>query len=85
MEPAHAKHPTSGRDALTRVLKQINAIADQVARGRDQRARRFLDELIREQMRYSETEHAVKSLCNIAQRCADMFRSDFEQVALRGR
>ncbi len=65
------------------VKKQIAAIAQAVSEGRDARARKFLRELIQEQTLSSSGEsYAVKSLCNIAKRCADMFRIDFEVVCL---
>jgi tetratricopeptide (TPR) repeat protein len=81
-DTVYSRPPVSGRDAMNRALKQIDGIAQAVAKGKDRDARRFLDHLIREQSRYSATQHALKSLCNIAQRCADMFRPDFERVAL---
>lgn len=65
------------------VKKQIAAIAQAVSEGRDARAEKFLRELIQEQTLSSGGEsYAVKSLCNIAKRCADMFRIDFEVVCL---
>jgi tetratricopeptide (TPR) repeat protein len=70
-------------DALVRVKKQIAAIAQVVSMGNDSKAKKFLRELIQEQTSFSGGEsHAVKSLCNIAQRCADMFRVDFEAECL---
>ncbi len=65
-----------------RALRQITAIAEAVAEGRDAKARRFLRDLVRSQQSDAEVGHAVKSLCNIAQRCAEMFRPDFERVCL---
>jgi tetratricopeptide (TPR) repeat protein len=74
---------TKSREAYEQVKKQIASIAESVSKGRDARARRFLGELIREQTSFSGGEnYAVKSLCNVAQRCADMFRTDFEAVCL---
>lgn len=71
------------QDALDRVEKQINAIAQAVSEGRDAKAEKFLRELIQEQISFSGGEsYVVKSLCNIAQRCADMFRMDFEVFCL---
>jgi tetratricopeptide (TPR) repeat protein len=70
-------------EALKRAEKQIAAIAKAVSKGRDAKAEKFLNELIRQQTSFSGGEsHVVKSLCNIAQRCADMFRMDFEVVCL---
>ena len=66
-----------------KVKKQINAVTDAVSQGHDAKAEKFLRELVQEQISYSGGEsHAVKSLCNIAQRCADMFRMDFEVLCL---
>ena len=66
-----------------RVKKQITAIAEAVSQGNDNKAEKFLRELIRKQISSSGGEsYAVKSLCNIAQRCADMFRTDFEVICL---
>ncbi|HKZ39593.1 MAG TPA: hypothetical protein VJ044_01450, partial [Candidatus Hodarchaeales archaeon] len=65
------------------VKKQITAIAEAVSQGNDNKAEKFLRELIQQQISSSGGEgHAVKSLCNIAQRCADMFRTDFEVICL---
>jgi len=63
-------------------LKQVNAIARAVASGHDIKARKFLRELIAVQARSRDTSYAVKSLCNIAQRCAEMYRVDFERECL---
>jgi len=71
------------RRIFKRVEKQIAAIAEAVSTGHDINAEKFLRELIREQTSLSGGEdYAVKSLCNIAQRCADMFRMDFEAICL---
>ncbi len=81
--PDQPERMMSDREAFERVKKQIDAIAQAISEGRDARAKKFLDELIREQTSCSGGEtHAVKSLCNIAQRCADMFRMDLEFVCL---
>jgi tetratricopeptide (TPR) repeat protein len=73
----------SVREAFSRVEKQIAAIAQAVSEGRDAKADKFLRELIREQTSFSDgVSYAVKSLCNIAKQCADMFRSDFEVICL---
>ncbi|NOG55043.1 MAG: tetratricopeptide repeat protein [Planctomycetes bacterium] len=64
-------------------MRQLRAIADCVGRGDDATAHRYLRELISEQLSYKHGEkHAVKSLCNIAQHCAEMYRTDFEHTCL---
>ncbi len=69
---------------LERALRQVVAIAAAVAKGHDAKARRYLNDLVAAQMAYSGgTEHAVKSLCNIAHQCAEMFRTDFEYECLQ--
>lgn len=71
------------KDALDRALKQVDAVAEQVALGRDAHAERFLRQLIQSQLKMEGgDEYAIKSLCNIAKRCADMFRTDFERECL---
>ncbi len=77
--------PTAGAlEMFERAKKQIDAIALAVSQGHDARAERFLRELIQEQTLSSGGEnYAVKSLCNIAKQCADMFRTDFEEICLK--
>ncbi len=66
-----------------RVKKQIESISLAVSQGHDTKAERFLRQLVQQQTSLSGGEiYAVKSLCNIAQRCADMFRTDFEVVCI---
>ena len=66
-----------------RVEKQVTAIAKAVSEGHDAKAEMFLRQLIQQQTSFSGGEsYAVKSLCNIAQRCADMLRIDFELICL---
>ncbi len=60
---------------LKTALSQIEAIQHELAAGRDANAARYLTELVEAQ----RPEHAVKSLCNVASRCHDMFRADFEK------
>lgn len=73
----------SDYEVYTRVKKQISAIAQAVSQGQDRNAEKFLRELIREQTSSIGGEtYAVMSLCNIAKRCADMFRMDFEIICL---
>lgn len=70
----------SASERRDRALTQVDAIIEQVSRGNDLRAQKFLNELIRDQE--DQTEHLVKSLCNIAQRCKEIFRHDFERECL---
>jgi tetratricopeptide (TPR) repeat protein len=73
----------STHEAFERVKKQIAAIAESVSQGNDAKAEKFLRDLIDEQTSFSRGENfAVKSLCNIAQQCAEMFRMDFEKICL---
>ena len=65
------------------VKKEIATIALAVSQGHDAKAKLFLKQLIEKQTSASDSKvYAVKSLCNIAQRCADMFRMDFEIACL---
>ena len=65
-------HRDSG--GLERVLKEIESIAAAVARGDDTNAERYLTELVSRQTGESDVYmHAVKSLCNIAKKCAELF------------
>jgi tetratricopeptide (TPR) repeat protein len=76
-------HASSHEEYLT-VKREIAAIAQAVSQGRDSKAERFLRQLIERQTSFQGGESfAVKSLCNIAQRCADMFRMDFEALCLK--
>ena len=72
----------AGREALESVIKQVNAIADAVSDGKDHQAQKFLRQLVDAQEGRGDREYAVKTLCNIAQRCAVMFRADFERLCL---
>jgi tetratricopeptide (TPR) repeat protein len=73
----------SSREEYLNVTKQIAAIAEAVSQGHDAKAEKFLRELIQRQTSFVGGEsYAVKSLCNVAQRCADMFRMDFEALCL---
>ncbi len=74
---------TDPRIRFKQAIKQIEAITQAVATAKDNKARRFLRELVAEQRRFvGGDDFAVKSLCNIAQRCADLFRTDFERSCL---
>lgn len=75
---------SSDYQKLNRALKEIEAISAAVARGDDALAEKFLTELVSRQISESTSrEHVVKSLCNIAKECADMFRTDFESQCLQ--
>ena len=74
---------TNPRVSFNRAIKQIDAITDAVAAAEDNKAHKFLRELVTEQRNFvGGDDFAVKSLCNIAQRCADLFRTDFERSCL---
>lgn len=77
------KQPISNYELFEQAKKQIAAIAQAVSEGRDAKAEKFLRELIKQQTSYSGgADHTIKSLCNIAKQCADMFRMDFEIICL---
>jgi tetratricopeptide (TPR) repeat protein len=61
-----------------RALRQVDAIKSAVAQAKDDIARKYLKDLLKNQ----EKQYLVKSLCNIANHCADMFRTDFEHECL---
>lgn len=64
---------------LNRALSEIDAITEALSTGKDYLADRFIRDLVTRQIADSEkSDYAVKSLCNIGQRCAEMFRTDFE-------
>ena len=76
-------HAVNSHLAFERAKKQISAIAKAVSQGRDSQAKKYLRELIQDQISTLGGEkYALKSLCNIAKRCADMFRMDFEGFCL---
>ncbi len=80
----HGKGPKDPGSELKRVLSEIDAISKAVSEGDDTRAEKYLNDLIeRQTISGSDTKHAVKSLCNIARQCADMFRADFESRCLK--
>lgn len=75
--------PQNGHIYRQRAQKQIDSITGAIAEGQDAKANQYLEDLIADQLQYSEGErYAVKSLCNIAQRAADMYRTDFEYLCL---
>ena len=78
-EGSHA----SPQEELKRALTEIDSIAHELAKGKDDLAFRYLDDLLDRQVAELSVEYAVKSLCNIAKRCADMFRTDFEALCIR--
>lgn len=71
------RRPSTRRSlvGLETALSQIEAIQHELAAGRDANAAQYLTQLVEAQ----EPEYAVKSLCNVASRCRDMFRADFEK------
>ena len=72
-----------GYESYRRVMKQVGAIVSAVSEGHDTKARRFMHQLLHEQTSVNMGEaNAIRSLCNIASRCADMFRTDFEYECL---
>jgi tetratricopeptide (TPR) repeat protein len=77
------RQEANAHEAFKRAERAIAAIAQAVSKGRNAQANKFLRELISEQVSFSGGEnYAVKSLCNIAKQCADMFRMDFEVICL---
>lgn len=69
---------------LERALSEVDGIAKAVASGDEYNADRYLHEMIdRQTTNMSDIKYAVKSLCNVAQRCADMFRTDYEYLCLQ--
>lgn len=76
----HKHH--DGEKSKLNALQQIDAIAGVVAQGRDDLAHKYLKELIAHQVAEGDVSHITKSLCNIAKKCADMFRIDFERECL---
>ena len=78
-----AHRSRSGHENYQSVLRQVDAISVAVARGQDAQARKYLHDLVDAQVSdEGGAQYAVKSLCNIAQQCADMFRTDFEYECL---
>jgi tetratricopeptide (TPR) repeat protein len=69
--------------AFERANKQISKIIVEIAAGNDRKGKRFIKELATSQQTTDDaSEHCLKSLCNLAQQCADMFRTDFEAFCL---
>lgn len=81
-EPPHDSRHLLTHDVYCSVIRQVNAIAQAVSLGKDHKAHKFLHELIAAQIARGDETYAVKSLCNIAQRCAAMYRADFERTCL---
>ena len=73
-----ARSYKKANDPYLVVTKQIEAIIGAVSKGHDRKAEQYLNDLVNSQISDKNNDYAVKSLCNIAQRCADMFRLDFE-------
>ena len=82
-EAYNAKQTMTNYELFEQAKKQIASIAQAVSEGRNSNAEKFLRELIKQQTSYSGgIDHTIKSLCNIAKQCADMFRLDFEIICL---
>ncbi|MBQ0719933.1 MAG: hypothetical protein KBT88_10235 [Gammaproteobacteria bacterium] len=64
-----------------RALLEIEGIKNALLRGDDFHANKYLAELAERQIKYG-SEFAQKSLCNIAKKCSEMYRLDFELVCL---
>lgn len=74
----------TAHEAYTKAEKQMVAIVRVISEGHDSIAKKYLRELIQSQISIQDGKSfAIKSLCNIAQRCAEMFRTDFEAICLR--
>ncbi|MFQ6757110.1 MAG: hypothetical protein D9V46_12340 [Deltaproteobacteria bacterium] len=79
----HISNPFENFDSYTRVKKQIASITKAISQGNDFIAKKFLGELVDQQIASSKNkEYVVKSLCNIAKQCSEMFRLDFEVLCL---
>jgi tetratricopeptide (TPR) repeat protein len=82
--PQERQSAAQGYLQYRQVLKQIDAIREAVAQGHDGRARLFLRDLLTQQTAQPENHrYAVKSLCNIAKRCAELSRADVEGECLQ--
>ena len=74
----------SDYETFKKVEKQISGIVNAISDGQDDKAEKFLNELIQMQLDVPEgATYAVKSLCNIAKKSADIFRFDFESICLQ--
>lgn len=74
----------SDYETFKKVEKQISGIINAISVGQDDKANKFLNELIQMQLEVpGGTTYAVKSLCNIAKKSADIFRFDFESICLQ--
>jgi tetratricopeptide (TPR) repeat protein len=72
----------SGYEAKDRALRQIEGIIKALEDGRDYQAQKYLQDLKELQHGDENAQHAIKSLCNVAQQCALLFRTDFERHCL---
>jgi tetratricopeptide (TPR) repeat protein len=82
-EPSVTKGGTGSFVPLERVLRDVSNVLDALREGRDDAARRYRDDLVEKQLKNDrDARHAIKSLCNVAQRSAEMFRTDFERECL---
>lgn len=78
-----AEQEVPNHQALKKAEKQIEAITNAVSKGHDANAKKYLNDLVRQQTAIPGREvFGVKSLCNIAKRCADIYRLDFEALCL---
>ncbi|MEX2575432.1 MAG: tetratricopeptide repeat protein [Halofilum sp. (in: g-proteobacteria)] len=70
-------------DAWQRALHEVAAVIRAVGEGNDRKAHKFFGELVDRQLRQDSTyEYVIKSICNIAQDSAVIFRTDFEKHCL---
>lgn len=81
--PLPASVALSAHDEYRKSLRQVQAVVEAAAAGHDAKAEQYLEDLLnRQTSQFSTKEFAIKSLCNIAKRCADMFRVDYERRCL---
>lgn len=79
----YPKDKVTNHESYLRANKQISEILRLVSEGRDRKAKRYIKELSKSQKSHDGTfEHGSKSLCNLAQRCAEMYRTDLEAFCL---
>lgn len=82
IRPSSPKRQVDSYLSHLRAIKQVEAITAAISVGNDAKARRFLYELVEAQKSCNDDEYLIKSLCNIAHQCAEMFRTDFEYECL---
>ena len=84
-EPTRVSHKPfeSAKTLLHRARTQIDSIVGRIFASDEYKAEIFLNELVNEQLQQNNgSAHAVKSLCNLAHKCADLFRTDWERRCL---